>query len=105
MVSVAREATCEAGVGCGGALSTAAQRMAKPALSCDPTAKLARIVAPSTVTGTADVTAIWLGPPKVRPPSSVRRRRGLTSPYSGRGASSMTMSTRPLTPSTVRSSS
>ena len=36
------------------------------------------------------MTAIWFGPPNVRPPSSVRRNSGRTSPYSGRGASSIT---------------
>ena len=55
--------------------------------------------------GTPADTAIWLGPPKVRPPSSSMRNSGRTSPYSGRGASSICSSTRPDTPSTRRSTS
>ncbi len=49
--------------------------------------------------------AIWFGPPNVRAPFSVILRSGLTSPYSGRGASSISSSTLPATHSTSRSSS
>jgi hypothetical protein len=43
--------------------------------------------------------------PKVRAPPSSSRISGTISPYSGRGASSMTISTSPPRPSTARSSS
>jgi hypothetical protein len=85
--------------------STGAQRSEKPMRSPSRTEKDARIVESSTSTGTPARTAMRLGPPKVRPPSSSARKSGRTSPYSGRGASSMTRSTSPHTPSTLRNTS
>ena len=46
-----------------------------------------------------------LGPPNVFAPPSMARISGRTRPYSGRGTSSMTSSTEPDTPSTLRSTS
>ena len=79
--------------------------MANPASSPAPIENLASIVARSIAASTPAVTAIRSGPPNIRPPSSVRRNSGRTSPYSGRGASSIAISTLPSTPSTSRSSS
>ena len=69
------------------------------------TEKVAVMVASTTSTGVPARTTIWFGPPNVRPPPSIWRKRGRTSPYSGRGASSMTSSTVPERPSTERSNS
>ena len=104
-MSSMRAATCAGGQGTGRSLTAAAQRSPKPIRSPSLTVKVACIVASSMKAGTPEETAIWLGPPKVRPPSSSMRNSGRTSPYSGRGASSICSSTLPDTPSTRRSTS
>ena len=48
---------------------------------------VADIVESAITVGTPELITTWLGPPNVRPPLSVARNSGLTSPYSGLGAS------------------
>ena len=84
----------------GAARSSAdAQRSEKPWLSPSRRRNAARIVASSTSSGTDERTETRPDP-KVRAPPSSSRISGRISPYSGRGASSMTIATSPETPST-----
>ena len=101
-MSSIRAATRSAGVGAGASRASGeAQRSAKPRSSPAATVKDARIVESSTSSATGDVTPTRPAP-NVRAPPGSRRTSGRISPYSGRGASSMTKPTSPLTPSTLR---
>ncbi len=79
--------------------------MAKPCASPPRTQNAARIVASSSTSSGTEERTETRPEPNVRAPPSSSRISGLMSPYSGRGASSMTISTSPSTPSSARSSS
>ena len=101
-----RVRTRSAGVASAAMRSSAeAQRSAKPCASPARTRKAARIVASAATSSGADARTDTRPEPKVRAPPSSSRISGRISPYSGRGASSMTIGTSPSTPSTARSSS
>ena len=103
-VSSIRSHTSSAGVALSVGASAGAERIEKPSRSPAWTVKRARIVASSTSSGTAEPTAIR-PEPNVRAPPSSSRISGSISPNSGRGASSSSSSTSPLTPSIARSTS
>jgi hypothetical protein len=81
-----------------------AQRSENPHRSPWRTVNAARIVASATSRPTDERTETR-PEPNVRAAPSSSRISGMISPYSGRGASSITSSTSPSIPSTARSSS